>query len=339
MPRWADPVRLMIVDSLVVIGSIAGRTTTTDRDRVEPVGAPPRRARTGRNDQPHSIERGRSPSLRAPRTARRSNDARPGQRRTRRSGALFVCTRNSARSQLAAALWRSVTSVPAESAGTHPADRVARPARSQPPVARGCRSPPMTPRSIDDVPSMPPLVDHGLRPGARGTRPTRRLAALVDSRPGRDRVGSRLRRHDRRAAPTSRRARGRIGPSVSVPDDPQLDVEVETGTGAMRLDLPRRLVAEALGTGFLIVAVIGSGIMASRLSPERRRPAAARERSRHRRRPDRPDPDARRRLRGALQPGRHPHRPAESARSRPATASATSPPRSSVDASGRSSPT
>jgi arsenate reductase len=55
---------------------------------------------------------------------------------------------------------------------------------------------------------------------------------------------------------------------VSLPDDSQLDVEVETGTGAMRLDLPRRLVAEALGTGFLIVAVIGSGIMASRLSPD-----------------------------------------------------------------------
>ena len=28
-----------------------------------------------------------------------------------------------------------------------------------------------------------------------------------------------------------------------------LAVEVETGTGALRLDLPRRLVAEALGTG------------------------------------------------------------------------------------------
>ena len=41
----------------------------------------------------------------------------------------------------------------------------------------------------------------------------------------------------------------------------------ETGTGGLRLDLVRRLVAEALGTGFLIVAVIGSGIMASRLSP------------------------------------------------------------------------
>jgi arsenate reductase len=31
--------------------------------------------------------------------------------------------------------------------------------------------------------------------------------------------------------------------------------------------MPRRLVAEALGTGLLIVAVIGSGIMAQRLSP------------------------------------------------------------------------
>lgn len=33
-------------------------------------------------------------------------------------------------------------------------------------------------------------------------------------------------------------------------------------------DIVRRLVAEALGTGFLIVAVIGSGIMATRLSPD-----------------------------------------------------------------------
>ena len=33
-------------------------------------------------------------------------------------------------------------------------------------------------------------------------------------------------------------------------------------------DLLRRSVAEALGTGLLIVAVIGSGIMATRLSPD-----------------------------------------------------------------------
>src|SRR5690606_2924414 len=37
-------------------------------------------------------------------------------------------------------------------------------------------------------------------------------------------------------------------------------------TGQLRLDLPRRLAAEAFGTGVLIVAVVGSGIAASRLS-------------------------------------------------------------------------
>jgi len=38
---------------------------------------------------------------------------------------LFVCTGNSARSQLAAALWHQVSDVPALSAGTHPANAVA----------------------------------------------------------------------------------------------------------------------------------------------------------------------------------------------------------------------
>lgn len=37
---------------------------------------------------------------------------------------VFVCTANSARSQLAAALWRRASTVPADSAGTHPAPRV-----------------------------------------------------------------------------------------------------------------------------------------------------------------------------------------------------------------------
>jgi glycerol uptake facilitator-like aquaporin len=41
----------------------------------------------------------------------------------------------------------------------------------------------------------------------------------------------------------------------------------ETGTGRLRIELFRRLAAEAVGTGLLVVAVIGSGIMASRLSP------------------------------------------------------------------------
>ena len=47
----------------------------------------------------------------------------------------------------------------------------------------------------------------------------------------------------------------------------ELDDLPETGTGELHLPLARRLVAEALGTGLLIVAVVGSGIMASRLSP------------------------------------------------------------------------
>jgi arsenate reductase len=50
------------------------------------------------------------------------------------------------------------------------------------------------------------------------------------------------------------------------PTDRELAVQVETGTGALDLDLTRRLAAEAFGTGMLIVAVIGSGIAASRLS-------------------------------------------------------------------------
>jgi protein-tyrosine-phosphatase/DNA-binding HxlR family transcriptional regulator len=37
---------------------------------------------------------------------------------------LFVCTANSARSHLAAALWRQASPVPAASAGTHPADAI-----------------------------------------------------------------------------------------------------------------------------------------------------------------------------------------------------------------------
>jgi protein-tyrosine-phosphatase len=37
---------------------------------------------------------------------------------------LFVCTANSARSHLAAALWRRASTVPAASAGTHPAERI-----------------------------------------------------------------------------------------------------------------------------------------------------------------------------------------------------------------------
>ena len=51
------------------------------------------------------------------------------------------------------------------------------------------------------------------------------------------------------------------------PSESELASAVETGTGQWGLDLTRRLVAEAIGTGLLIIAVIGSGIMATNLSP------------------------------------------------------------------------
>ncbi|WP_050054010.1 arsenate reductase/protein-tyrosine-phosphatase family protein [Pseudarthrobacter siccitolerans] len=41
------------------------------------------------------------------------------------SRVLFVCTHNSARSQLAAALWGQVSDIPSSSAGTRPAERIA----------------------------------------------------------------------------------------------------------------------------------------------------------------------------------------------------------------------
>lgn len=54
--------------------------------------------------------------------------------------------------------------------------------------------------------------------------------------------------------------------------DDQLDDALaelpQTGTGTMSLALVRRLTAEAIGAAFLLVAVIGSGIMATRLSPD-----------------------------------------------------------------------
>ena len=63
---------------------------------------------------------------------------------------VFVCTANSARSQLAAALWNRSSPVPATSAGTHPADRIAPGVVA---VARRRRLPlrQVRPQALDDV--------------------------------------------------------------------------------------------------------------------------------------------------------------------------------------------
>jgi protein-tyrosine-phosphatase/DNA-binding transcriptional ArsR family regulator len=80
----------------------------------------------------------------------------PGRRRPAQR-ALFVCTRNSARSQLAAALWTQLTDQPADSAGTDPADRVHPGA-----VAAGRRAgldlTRVRPKRLDDLRTRPALV-------------------------------------------------------------------------------------------------------------------------------------------------------------------------------------
>lgn len=71
--------------------------------------------------------------------------ARPGGR------VLFVCTHNSARSQLAAALWRARTGEPADSAGTHPAATV-HPGAVSAAARAGLDLSNATPRQLTEVP-------------------------------------------------------------------------------------------------------------------------------------------------------------------------------------------
>ncbi len=71
--------------------------------------------------------------------------------------ALFVCTRNSARSQLAAVLWHAMTGERADSAGTEPADRV-HPGAVAAATRIGLSLDAATPRALSAHRTMPPLV-------------------------------------------------------------------------------------------------------------------------------------------------------------------------------------
>jgi protein-tyrosine-phosphatase len=150
-----DPIRLRIVNELrwsdrspvelLALTGIASNLLAHHLDLLETTGLITRhrsngdgRRRYARLDHDVLAEADRYPSL----------AARP---------ALFVCTENSARSQLAAGLWRHLTGASATSAGTHPAARVHRQA-----VAAGRRLgidlQGAVPRSLDTVGRLPQLV-------------------------------------------------------------------------------------------------------------------------------------------------------------------------------------
>lgn len=144
----AEPTRLAIVDELV----------TSDRSPSELS----RRFQVPGNLLAHHLDvledagliaRFTSSGDRRRRYVRLRHDVAAGMAGTTGSlpdAVVFVCTRNSARSQLAAALWRARTGHPARSAGTHPADRVhpgAVAAARRAGLALGHRRP----RLLDDV--------------------------------------------------------------------------------------------------------------------------------------------------------------------------------------------
>ena len=151
----SDPVRLAVVDELTMsdrapvelrkLVGIESNLLAHHLDVLESVGIIVRSISSGDGRR------------RYVRLVRHSLDGlRPGTPLTARP-ALFVCTRNSARSQLAAALWRSMAGAAAESAGTHPADRV-HPGALAAAKRVGLDLTGATPRLLADVRRRPGLV-------------------------------------------------------------------------------------------------------------------------------------------------------------------------------------
>jgi protein-tyrosine-phosphatase len=144
----ADPARLQISDTLLAgdaspseLAAVLGMPSNLLAHHLhvlEQTGVITRRRSEGDRRRTYlQLIPGPLESLAAP-------PARPARR------VLFVCTANSARSHLAAALWRRASTVPAASAGTHPAAAIDRGAiaaagRHRLPLPR------LRPRHISDV--------------------------------------------------------------------------------------------------------------------------------------------------------------------------------------------
>ena len=105
---------------------------------------------------------------------------------------VFVCTANSARSRLAAAIWNHLSAIPATSAGTHPGPRI-HPRAIAVAERHGLRIDRNRPEPLDEVLQGDDLIvavcDNAHEELA--TRPS--AAALVDSRPSANQYQRRLR--------------------------------------------------------------------------------------------------------------------------------------------------
>ncbi|MGY6501180.1 MAG: arsenate reductase/protein-tyrosine-phosphatase family protein [Acidimicrobiales bacterium] len=118
----ADPIRLRIVDELGLsdrspteLGravGVASNLLAHHLDVLDGAGIIDRTV--SRGDRRRRYVRLRPDAL----------EALAATRSLRAERVTFVCTHNSARSQLAAALWTTVSTIPSSSAGTDPADRV-----------------------------------------------------------------------------------------------------------------------------------------------------------------------------------------------------------------------
>jgi ArsR family transcriptional regulator, arsenate/arsenite/antimonite-responsive transcriptional repressor / arsenate reductase (thioredoxin) len=150
-----DPIRLAIVDELVASDrapgelqrqfGVSSNLLAHHLDVLEQVGLINRSRSSG--DGRRRYVHLHCNALEALTAGRR----RPAER------ALFVCTHNSARSQLAAALWTQLTHEPADSAGTHPADRV-HPGAVAAARRAGLDLTRARPKQLDDIADRPALV-------------------------------------------------------------------------------------------------------------------------------------------------------------------------------------
>jgi protein-tyrosine-phosphatase len=150
-----DPVRLAIVDELVVsdrapvelrrLIGVESNLLAHHLDVLEAVGL---------------IERSRSSGDGRRRYVHLRADALDGlapAADVELGPALFVCSANSARSQLAAAVWRDVTGEPADSAGTRPAEGV-HPGAAAAAARAGLDLGDARPRALGEDEALPPVV-------------------------------------------------------------------------------------------------------------------------------------------------------------------------------------